>query len=412
MPEFLKLVSPQTASERFTQHLPVFQPQSELVPTAEAAGRVTAVAVLAGEPSPAFSRSTVDGYAVRAADVYGASDGLPAYLEVVGEVPMGGTPAFVIKSGQAAVIYTGGMLPDGADAVVMVEYSQETRAQEVELFRPVAVGENVVKRGEDVAENQEVVAAGKRLRPAEIGGLMALGITRVAVNRQPRLGILSSGDEVVAPDQPALPGQVRDCNTYSLAALVRQEGGIPTTYPIIPDRVEAMHEAVAKALAENDGVIITAGSSASTRDLTAEVIQAQGQPGVLVHGIAIKPGKPTILAVVNGKPVIGLPGNPVSTLVIAELFVRPMVTYLGGLKQDIPVPWVTAELTVNVPSQAGREDWIPVRLIQAGAEWKVEPVFFKSSLIFNLAQADGMVRCDPDATGLEAGQQVNVRLLN
>ncbi|HPH95185.1 MAG TPA: molybdopterin-binding protein [Anaerolineaceae bacterium] len=412
MPEFLKLVSPQSAAERFKQHLPVFQPQSELIPTAEAVGRVTAEAVRAGEPSPAFSRSTVDGYAVRAADVYGASDGLPAYLELAGEVPMGGAPAFAIKAGQAAVIYTGGMLPEGADAVVMLEYSQETRANEVELFRPVAVGENVVKRGEDVAENQVVVPAGQRLRPAEIGGLMALGITHVRVNRQPRLGILSSGDEVVPPDQPALPGQVRDCNTYSLAALVRQEGGLPATYPIIPDRVEAMSAAVARALAENDGVIITAGSSASTRDLTAEVIQAQGQPGVLVHGISIKPGKPTILAVVNGKPVIGLPGNPVSTLVIAELFVRPMVAYLAGVKQKNWTPEVSAELTVNVPSQAGREDWIPVRLIEAGSGWKAEPVFFKSSLIFNLAQADGMVKCDLDATGLEAGQQVSVRLLN
>lgn len=412
MPEFLKLVSPQTAAERFRQHLPVFRPQSEWISTAEAVGRMTAEVVQAGEPSPAFSRSTVDGYAVRAADVYGASDGLPAYLELAGEVPMGGAPDFGIKAGQAAVIYTGGMLPEGADAVVMLEYSQETRVHEVELFRPVAVGENVVKRGEDVAENQVVVPAGQRLRPAEIGGLMALGINRVLVNRQPHLGILSSGDEVVPPDAPVLPGQVRDCNTYSLAALVRQEGGLPVTYPIIPDRVEAMTAAVAKALAENDGVIITAGSSASTRDLTAEVIQAQGQPGVLVHGISIKPGKPTILAVVNGKPVIGLPGNPVSTLVIAELFVRPMVAYLTGLKQNEWTPSISAELTVNVPSQAGREDWIPVRLIQADSGWKAEPVFFKSSLIFNLAQADGMVKCDLDATGLEAGQQVSVRLLN
>ncbi len=301
MPEFLELLPPADALALLTRHLPAPLPAAEEIDTALALGRVTAGPVLSDERLPAFSRSTVDGYAVRARDTFGASDSLPAYLPLAGEVPMGAAPAFALSAGQAALIHTGGMLPPGADAVVMLEYTQTARPGEIEVLRAAAPGENVLNAGEDVEAGQVVLPPGRLLRPAEIGGLMALGLTRVKVARPPRVGILSSGDEVVDPGLTPRPGQVRDINSYTLSALVEKHGGCPVRYGMIPDRRDALRSAVQRALEECDVVVITAGSSASTRDLTAEVIDELGQPGVLVHGVNVKPGKPTILAVCAGQ---------------------------------------------------------------------------------------------------------------
>lgn len=411
MPEFLTLLPPGEALTRFIAQLsPTIREES--VESASALGRVTAAAVTAPHPLPAFPRSTVDGYAVRAADTFGASESLPAYLEVAGEVPMGAAPGFSLTPTQCALIHTGGMLPPGADAVVMVEHTQLSRQGEVEILRAAAVGENVIAVGEDVSAGEVVIPAGARLRPAEIGGLMALGLTRVWVAQRPKVAILSSGDEVIPPEAEAGPGQVRDVNSYTLSALVEQAGGVPLRGGIVPDREEAMYEAAARALAGADMLIITAGSSASARDLTSKVIDRLGQPGVLVHGVNVRPGKPTILAVCDGKPVVGLPGNPVSALVIASLFVTPVLAALQGLEPR-PAPRIPARLTLNLPSQAGREDWVAVRLLpdpQSPGEYLAEPVFGKSNLIFTLARADGLVRIDPDATGLASGARVEVYL--
>ncbi len=412
MPEFLNLLPPEAARERWFAHLPPAAPAVETVSTAEALGRVTAAAVRAPHPLPAFRRSSVDGYAVRAADTYGASESLPAYLTLIGEAPMGAAAEMRVGAGEAVLIHTGGMLPPGADAVVMLEYTQTARPGEVEVLRAVAVNENVIEVGEDVAAGAEVLPAGRRLRPAEIGGLMALGLTQVAVVRPPRVGILSTGDEVVPPQEQPGPGQVRDINSYTLAALVRQYGGQPRLYPIVPDRAEALEAAARRALAENEALLITAGSSASTRDMTAEVIDRLGAPGVLVHGLNTRPGKPTILGVCEGKAVVGLPGNPVSALVNGYMLVVPLLARLQGLRPR-PRAHLSARLTVNLASQAGREDWQPVRLRrdEAGG-WLAEPIFGKSNLIFTLAAADGLLRIPPDATGLPAGAQVEIWLLS
>ena len=409
MPEFLQLLPPQEALNLLLENLRA-RPQSEEVETADASGRVICEAVQAPHPLPSFPRSTVDGFAVRAADTYGASDSLPAYLNLLAEVPMGAAPNFELARGQCALIHTGGMLPNRADAVVMVETTQSVRPEEIEILRAVAVGENVLKVGEDVTLGQIVIEAGTRLRPAEIGGLMALGITRIPVARQPRVGILSSGDEVVPPSRDLLPGQVRDVNAYTLSSLVAGAGAIPNRCGIVPDRLDEMRRAVRKAWQENDLVVVTAGSSASTRDLTAQIIDEIGRPGVLVHGVNVRPGKPTILAVCDGKAMIGLPGNPVSALVIASLFVVPLVEKLLGLKQSRRRPSVQARLTINLSSQSGREDWVAVRLLDETGNMKAEPVFGKSNLIFTLAQADGLIRIPPDANGLSAGNLVKVYL--
>ena len=425
MPEFLTLLPPDEARALLLSHLSQPITDSESVDVPSSLGRVLAENIIAPQSLPDFQRSTVDGYAVRTRDTHGASDSLPAYLNLIGEVPMGDAPSFEISAGQCALIHTGGMLPNGTDAVVMLEYTQQTSevskdlgglAPEIEIFRAVADGENVIRVGEDVAQGQIIQRQGSLMRPAEIGGFMALGIVKVKVVRKVRVGLISSGDEVIDPSQSPRPGQVRDVNSYTLGALVEKSGGAARHYGIIADHFEALQDAAAKALSECDIVIITAGSSASTRDLTADVIRSLGAPGVLVHGINTRPGKPTILGVCDGKAVIGLPGNPVSALVNGYLFVVPVIEkLLGALPR--PRATVLARLTVNLPSQAGREDWWPVKLhpspSRGGGRGEVdaEPIFGKSNLIFTLASADGLLRIHPDATGLPAGEIVEVYLL-
>ncbi len=429
MPEFLTLLPPDDARTLLLSHLSQLTTDSESIDVTSSLGRFTASDVFAPHPLPDFPRTTVDGYAVRAKDTFGASDSLPAYLTLIGEVPMGDTPTFEIGAGQCALIHTGGMLPNGADAAVMIEYTQQIvgaesprlgqddlapTQTEIEIFKSVADGENVIRIGEDVAQDQLVIPKGTQIRPAEIGGLMALGFTTIDVAKKPRVGLISTGDEVIDPSQTPRPGQVRDINSYTLGALVEKSGGVAVRYGIFSDSFEVLKEAAAKALSECDMVIITAGSSASTRDMTAEVIRTMGEPGVLVHGINTRPGKPTILGVCNSKAVIGLPGNPVSALVNGYLFVVPVIEKLLGALPK-PKATVMAKLTVNLASQAGREDWWPVKLIANRksqiVHYEAEPIFGKSNLIFTLAAADGLLCIHPDATGISAGESVEVILL-
>jgi len=424
MPEFLTLLPPEEAREKLFAHLPTPDPASEEINVASSLGRVTAEDARAPHPLPDFRRSTVDGFAVRARDTYGASDSLPAYLALAGEVPMGDAPKSALEPGRCMTIHTGGMLPEGADAVVMLEYTQTVGAGpsrpngEIEISKSVAEGENVIAIGEDVAQGQLVQPKGSLMRPAEIGGLMALGFTKLRVSKKIRVGLISSGDEVVPPQYSPRPGQVRDVNSYTLAALVTKAGGEPELYGIVEDSFDALKRTAARALSECEAVIITAGSSASTRDMTADVIDQLGEPGVLVHGINTRPGKPTILGVCEGKAMIGLPGNPVSALVNGYMLVVPLIERLLG-QTPRPKASIRARLTVNLPSQAGREDWWPVRLVppspsrrgDGGEVYNAEPIFGKSNLIFTLAAADGLLKIPPDATGLSAGELVEVLLV-
>lgn len=410
MSEFLSLLSPPEALQRFRSAW-TLAPTTERIATPDALGRVLLEDIRAADPLPPFNRSTVDGYALRARDTHGAGESLPAYLTLAGEVPMGRAAGLALGPGSCAVIHTGGMLPEGADAVVMVEHTRLAPTGEVEVFRPAAVGENVLLEGEDVKTGEVVIQSGTRLRPAEIGGLMALGITAIDVARRPAIGILSSGDEVVSPETVPGPGQVRDVNSYALQALVQEAGGSAVLFGILPDQPAAFRTAARAALDQCDAVVFTAGSSISVRDFTAQAIDELGPPGVLVHGVSVRPGKPTILAVCDGKPVIGLPGNPVSALVIAGLFLRPVIEAGLGVRRRRPAAMVPARLTTNLPSQAGREDWVPVRLVPEGGGFQADPVFGKSNLIFTLARADGLVCIPAAATGLAAGAEVQVELL-
>ena len=330
---------------------------------------------------------------------------------------MGSNPEFNLSTTQCGMIHTGGMLPAGADAVVMLENTQVAKPGEIEILRSVAVGENVIKVGEDVQKGQVVIPGGSLLRPAEIGGLLALGITQIEVTKKPSIAIISSGDEVVPPAADIQPGQVRDVNSYTLSALVERAGAVPVRYGVVADDEEELQSVTKKALYECDLVVITAGSSASARDLTAQVINSFRGPGVISHGVNVRPGKPTILAASNPegsdhvKPVIGLPGNPVSALVIAILFVEPVIDTLLGLATPRIRPQVQAKVEINLASQAGREDWVPVKLSPDGEGYSAEPIFGKSNLIFTLARADGLLHIAPEATGINSGEIGQVMLL-
>jgi molybdopterin molybdotransferase len=408
MPEFFNVLPPALALAELFKHLPA-SVSPENIPTVDALDRVTAEPVRSPAALPAFPRSTMDGYAVRAQDTFGASATLPAYLNVIGEVPMGKAPTLTLNTGQAALVHTGGMIPNGADAVVMIEHTQATRENEIEVVKAAAVGENVLRVGEDVESGATVIEAGRRLRPQDLGGLMALGLTTVTVARHPKFAILATGDEVVPPESEVGPGQIRDINSYSVGGLVQRAGGLPVRYGIAPDNFNTLITTSTKALSECDGLILSAGSSVSVRDMTGDVINRLGGPGVLVHGVAVKPGKPTLLAVCDGKPVFGLPGNPVSALVIAELFVKPVIERMQGLRESV-ARHVRARLRRNIASEAGREDYVPARLIERDGETLAEPVFGKSNLIFTLIRADGIIHIPLNANGVSAGEMVEVRL--
>ncbi|MBM4424442.1 MAG: molybdopterin molybdotransferase MoeA [Chloroflexi bacterium] len=409
MPEFLTVLPPDEALAKLFEYLSA-QPQPELIPAADSLNRVTFEAVRAPGPLPAFPRSTMDGYAVRARDTFGASQSLPAYLTIVGEVPMGRAPALDLQPAQAALIHTGGMIPAGADAVVQIELTQQTRDDEIEVLKAVAPGENILRVGDDLSEGETILPAGHWIRPQDLGGLSALGVTRLRVGRRPRVALLATGDEIVPPDSEAGPGQVRDVNSFAASGQIERAGGIPIRYGIAPDNFKQLKRAAESALAECDALVLSAGSSVSARDMTAEVIAQLGKPGVIVHGVAVKPGKPSILAVANGKPVFGLPGNPVSAMVIADLFVATTVYRLQGCAAPPAHRSVRAKITHNLPSQAGRVDYTPARLVAREGEQWAEPIFGKSNQIFTLVFADGMIITPRDSNGLSAGEVVEVRL--
>lgn len=412
--ELFKVVTPQTA---LAVLMATWRPaiRAESIATENALGRVLAEDVIAQEDLPAFRRSTMDGYAVIASDTHGASPALPALLNMIGEAPMGRAVAIDLHAGEAVLVHTGSLLPDHADAVVMVEHTSPSPLpspggrESIEVMRPVAAGENVLQVGEDVQRGATIYTAGHTIRPQDIGGLMALGVIEINVASKPRVGILSTGDEVIPPAQTPLPGQVRDVNSYALAAQAQQAGAQPIRYGIIPDDRTALEAAAQKALAECDIVVISAGSSVSARDMSVEVIGALGKPGVLVHGVSVKPGKPTIIAVCDGKAVFGLPGNPASAMVIFDLFVLPAIRACLGQRAPRPIT-VQAKLTRNIPSSTGREDIVPVNLEARDGELWATPVFGKSNLIYTLVRAEGHVKVDLDLNGIRAGETVDVYL--
>jgi molybdopterin molybdotransferase len=429
-----------TVSEALTGFHPARRTPVETVSLDDALGRVPAESLAAPHALPGFARATVDGFAVRAADTYGASEGLPSYLDLAGEARMGRPPEIEVRPGTAVAIATGAPLPPGADAVLKIEHTQAATPELLEVLRPVTPGEGMVRADEDAAPGAELVTPGRPLRAQDLGMLAAAGIVEIPVHARPHVAIVSTGDELVpadprdAPDPrdasaphdasrlPALPvGQVRDSSAPALAALVREAGGEPHFAGIVPDDREALAERLRATLnlkgsdpsrvgegllPESDVLVVSAGSSVGSRDETAAAIASLGAPGIWCHGLAFRPGKPTLLADCGGVPVIGLPGNPRSALVVFRLIGMPIVRMVGGCTDPPPEPTVRARLARDLPSAAGRLDVVQVRL--TGDE--AEPLFGSSSLLSVLTAADGYVVVPEAATGLSAGSEIEVTL--
>jgi molybdopterin molybdotransferase len=396
-----------TVAETLAGFRPARRTGVETVALADAHGRVPAEPVRAPHDLPGFARATVDGFAVRAADTYGASEGLPSYLDVTGAVLMGRAPEVAVAPGIAVAMPTGGVLPEGADAVVMVEHTQEAMPGTIEVVRPVAPGDGLVRADEDARAGAELLPAGRRLRAQDVGLLAAAGATDVRVHARPRVAIVSTGDEVVPPGTEDLAiGQVRDATASALAALVRDAGGNPDPRGIVPDDHDALAAVLRDAVASCDVVVVSAGSSVGARDETAAVVAGLGEPGIWTHGIALRPGKPTLLADCGGVPVIGLPGNPRSALVVFRVIGMPIVRRVAGITHPSPEPTVRARLERSVPSAAGRLDVVQVTVRDGIAS----PLFGASALLTILTAADGYIVVADDATGLPAGSEVDVTL--
>lgn len=408
-----ELITVEKALELILKHTPFKTPAEINLTIEDSYGMIISRDIFSPEDLPVFDRSTVDGFAVNSADTFGATEGFPSYLSIKDEILMGEEPEFELKKGEAAKIATGGMLPEGADAVVMLEHTQQVDERMIEVVKPVAPGENVIQAGEDAKKDECVLKRGHRLRPQDIGALAGLGITDVWVYEKPRVSIISSGDEIVPADKPVKPGQVRDINSYNLSGLILNAGGIPVRRGIFSDKYEIIRDVVEESLRDSDMVVITGGSSVGTKDMTARVINDMGKPGVLFHGVSLKPGKPMIGGAVRNVPVFGLPGHPVAITVCFELFIEPVLKRLtGGSDTVIPVTrgTIKARISRNISSSSGREEHVSVSIEERRGELWAVPILGKSGLITTLTKADGMVVIPLRKLGIEAGEVVEVRL--
>lgn len=361
------------------------------------------------ENVPAFRRSTVDGYAIKARDSFGASETLPGFLNVTGEVKMGQVPDRPIKNGEAMYVPTGGMLPEGSDAVIMIEHCENIDGL-LNIYRQTAPGENVISVGEDLKENEILVEKGTRLRPQELAALASQGITEVTVYRKPVIGYLSSGDEIVPMETDELQiGEIRDMNGAAIGGLVK-EWGLEFRYGgIVKDNREEFEQKARAMLEETDCLVISGGSSVGAKDYSVQVIDSLGTPGVYVHGISVKPGKPTILSIADKKPVIGLPGHPASAMIIFSIFGKAVLERLKGIETRNDRV-LQATVTKNIPSSAGRTDYVRVRLFKENGQLYAEPVFGKSGLISTLVKSDGILEVPEQSEGILKGAKVPLTL--
>jgi len=407
--EFFKV----TDLPKVLRYAPLFKRvATEEVPLSQATERILAADIVSDIDLPDFSKSTMDGYAVRASSTFGATESNPAYLNIIGSVAMGETPDFSIGNGQAARISTGGMLPGSSDSVVMIEHSELLDDISIEVYRSVAPGQNILEKGEDIQKGVPLLSSGQRLRPQETGLLAALGHRTVCVYKKPAVGIISTGDEIVPVDVKPDSGQIRDINTYTLSGLVSKAGAIPITYGIVKDDVDDLFEKCRLAHSQADMVLISGGSSVGTRDFTVEVISAMSDSRILVYGISISPGKPTILAESQSKSIWGLPGHVASAMIVFYIVVMPFIEHISGLsledKKRIKLP---AILNRNISSAQGRTDFTRVRLIEKNGVLYAEPILGKSGLIHTMLQADGLIEIGINTEGLDKGTRVDVMLL-
>ena len=398
--------------DEFIETLHSFSPlQPETVSINQIDGRVLAQDIIASEDLPLGSRSCMDGYALNASNVFGASEANPAYLESVGDIDIERPADFPINDGECASIVTGGILPEGADAVVMVEHTEPLGAGTIEIRKSLAPFENVMLKGEDATTGNPALTCGTSMRPQEVGMMAALGIQEASVYSAPKVGIISTGDELIPIEEQPVIGQVRDVNSYTLAACARRAGAAATIYGLVEDKLDSLQTALEKALDENDVVFLSGGSSVGVRDLTVGAIDRIEGAELINHGVAISPGKPLILAKCGNKAIWGLPGQVASAQVVMFVLGMPFLRYLGGASNAFNQqqwPSKRATLSRNVASKPGREDYVRVSLVEEAGQLKAFPVLGKSGLLKTMLQATGVVRIDADSEGIYEGATVDV----
>ena len=386
---------------------------AEKIPVEESLHRVLAEEIISSVNLPEFPRSTVDGFALKAKDTYGVSEKNPGIVRVVGEILMGQLSDIEIHEGEAVKVATGGLVPKGAEAVEMVEYTEWVDAETLHLFKTISPLENVIQRGEDIKAGEKVLPRGRRIRPQEIGLMAGIGKTEVNVFLRPRVGIISSGDEIIPIQKIPTSGEIRDINRYAIGSMVRESDGLPVFLGIAKDRFEALREEMDRGLRETDMVIVTGGSSVGMLDMTLDVVQSFAGSELIAHGVSVRPGKPTLVADIDGKPFLGLPGHPVSAMVIFHLFGKPILRTLSGLPREEAFRQNRTKVRAarNIPSVAGREDYVRVRLEEKDGTLWAHPLFGKSGAIGHFAQADGLLKIGLHEEGLEEGEEAEVILL-
>jgi molybdopterin molybdotransferase len=390
------------AIEIIKEHFGKFRTQSEWVTLDAALDRVLAQDIISNEFVPDFNRSTVDGYAVIGSDIFGCSDTIPALLTRIGESFMGRHIDLKVKKGQCVYVPTGGEVPEGADTMIMLEYAEELGDGQVAIYKPAAPGTNMIFRGDDTKPGAVILPASRRINVADTGTLAALGVTEVPVMCQPRVGIITTGDELVLPGEKLELGQIRDVNGPMLMHAVKETGGNPFFWGIIQDDDTAIKAAIQTAIKDCDLLILTGGTSVGEKDAAPRVISELGT--MLVHGLASKPGKPTLFGEISGIPVFGLSGNPLAAYFMFYLLLRPLLFNMQGyqpLTHSITLP-----LERSIPSNHGREEFVPVKI----QDEIVHPISSKSGLITTLANTDGFIRIPRDLEGLPQGAMVEVTL--
>ncbi len=407
--ELFKVKTLAEAIESLKPYMLSFYQRVEMVPLVDSLGRIITQDIPATCALPHYRKSTVDGLAVRAVDTFGASESMPALLQGHGEVRMGEAPTEPLGQGTGILMPTGGMLPEGANAVVMVEHLEHFGEGLYGITKAVAPGENLIDIGEDLTKGEVILQQFTRIRAQEMGLLASQGLIQVPVLPRFRVGILSTGDEIIPPEQEPAPGQSRDINGYTLLGQAISCGADARHYGIVKDDLEELRAVLIQMLEENDIVLLSGGSSVGSRDLSAQLIQELGEPGLLFHGLALRPGKPTIGGVVEGKLIFGLPGHPASAMVVFETIVRPWLDASVLLQHVEPLP--KGALTQNLYSGSGREELVRVRVISNGEDWQVEPIRGKSGLIRTMVLADALVHIRLETEGIEAGKEVFFRLL-
>jgi molybdopterin molybdotransferase/putative molybdopterin biosynthesis protein len=412
--QFLEVISAGEARVRFEQHLDLAPLSAEAVSLADARTRVLAHGVVAAFDAPPFDRANVDGFALRAADTVGASDGNPKIFTLNSEViACGHAPMLTVGPGTCTTIATGGVIPRGADAVVMIEQTEliESNPSRIELRRAAAPGQLISYAGSDIARGETLLRRGARIGSREIGMLAASGLARIEVVRRPKVAVLSTGDELVEPGNPLKPAAVYDSNSATIAAAVSEAGGEPITFGVLPDDAAILEKTVREALAVSDMVVLSGGTSKGAGDLSHRVVSRLGKPGILVHGVALKPGKPLCLAVVGDKPVVVLPGFPTSAIFTFHAFVAPVIRARAGLPPEA-TQTVSARVPVRVASELGRKEFVLVSLVKGDQGMIAFPTGKGSGAVTSFSQADGFLEIDALASSLDAGSDVQVTLID